>query len=139
MAQKSQMTQTGNCSQIPSPAWELKQLQTLHAREKCQCNYNTEMKLVITLLNVWLCLLCLQVILKLASHRYIMYRIDHCVVGCMTRYLPWKIYLQRKPRKIIFPKVGDGSHRPLRSDLSLPKKSCQSIKNCRASYSLPEA
>ena len=26
------------------------------------------------------------------------YRIDHCVAGCMTRYLPRENYLPRKPR-----------------------------------------
>ena len=48
------------------------------------------------------------------------YRIDHCVAGCMTRYLPWEKLssaeakevprakpevLSRLPREIIFPKV----------------------------------
>ena len=28
-----------------------------------------------------------------------MYRIDHCVAGCMPLHLPWEKYLPQKPRK----------------------------------------
>ena len=63
-----------------------------------------------------------------------MYRIDHCIAGCMTRYLPReKLFpaeaeevprakpevLPRLPREIIFAKVDNGSYTPLRSDLSI--------------------
>ena len=63
-----------------------------------------------------------------------MYRIDHCVAGCMTRYLPREKLspaeakevprakpevLPRLPREITFPKVDNGSYNPLRSDLSI--------------------
>ena len=64
-----------------------------------------------------------------------MYRIDHCIAGCMTRYLPREklspveseeVYtrakpeiLTRLPREIIFPKVDNGSYTPLRSGLSI--------------------
>ena len=62
--------------------------------------------------------------------------VDHCVVWCITRYLPQeklspaeaKEILRvkprgtsdlRLPREIIFPKVDNGSYNPLRSDLSI--------------------
>ena len=60
------------------------------------------------------------------------YTIDHCVAGCMTRYLPReklspaeaKEVPRAKPkvlprflREIIFPKVDNGSYTPLRSGL----------------------
>ena len=63
-----------------------------------------------------------------------MYRIDHCLVGCMTRYLPWEKLspaeakevprakpevLPRLPREIFFSKVDNGSYTPLRSGLSI--------------------
>ena len=60
-----------------------------------------------------------------------MYRIGHCVAGCMTRYLPRgklspaeaKEVLRAKPevlpREIILPKVDNGSCTSLRSDLSI--------------------
>ena len=60
-----------------------------------------------------------------------MYRIDHCVAGCMTRYLPWEKVspaeakevprpkLEVLPREIIFPKVDNESYTPLRSGLSI--------------------
>ena len=67
-----------------------------------------------------------------------MYRIDHCVVRCMTHYtLREKLslaeakevprakpkVLPRLPREIIFPKVDNGSYTLLHSDLSctMPK------------------
>ena len=73
------------------------------------------------------------------SHCYILTcgntcRIDHCVAGCMTRYLPWEKLspaeaeevprakpevLPRLPREIIFPKVDNRSYTPLRSGLSI--------------------
>ena len=56
----------------------------------------------------------------------VMYRIDHCVAGCMTRYLPREKLspaeakeVPRLPREITFPKVDNGSYNPLRSDLSI--------------------
>lgn len=63
-----------------------------------------------------------------------MYRIDHCVVGCITFYLPRERLihteakeilrvkpkeLPRLPREILFPKVGSGSYNPLHSDQSI--------------------
>ena len=63
-----------------------------------------------------------------------MYRIDHCVVGCMTCYLLQEKLspaeakevprvkpevLPRLPREIIFPKVNSGSYTPPHSDLSI--------------------
>ena len=56
-----------------------------------------------------------------------MYRIDHCVAGCMTCYLPREKLspaeaeevLPRLPREIIFPKVDNRSYTPLRSGLSI--------------------
>ena len=65
---------------------------------------------------------------------YNMYRIDHCVAGCMTRYLPREKLspaeakevsrakpevLPRLPREITFPKVDNGSCNQLRIDLSI--------------------
>ena len=65
---------------------------------------------------------------------YYMYRIDHCVAGCMTRYLPREKItpteakevprakpevLLRLPREITFPEVDNGSYNPLCSDLSI--------------------
>ena len=59
------------------------------------------------------------------------YRIDHCVAGCMTRYLPReklsfveaKEVPRAKPerllREITFPKVDNGSYNLLRSNLSI--------------------
>ena len=62
------------------------------------------------------------------------YRIDHCIAGCMTHYLPREKLspaeanevprakpkvLPRLPREITFPKVDNGSYNPLRSDLSI--------------------
>ena len=83
-----------------------------------------------------------------------MYGIDHCVAGCMTRYLPREILSPAEakevprakpevlPRLPSFPKVDKGSYTPLHSGLSIlyyayvrhSDKSCQSIKNCRASW-----
>ena len=63
-----------------------------------------------------------------------MYRIDHCVVRCMTCYLPQEKLspveakevqrakpkvLPRLPRERVFPKVDNGSYTPLRSGLSI--------------------
>ena len=63
-----------------------------------------------------------------------MYRIDHCVAGCMTRYLPREKLSPAEasevpraspselpwiPREITFPAVDNGSYNPLRSDLSI--------------------
>ncbi len=55
-----------------------------------------------------------------------MYRIDHCVAGCMTSYLLWEKLspaeaeeLPRLPREITFPKVDNGSYNLLCSDLPI--------------------
>ena len=72
------------------------------------------------------------------------YRIDHCVVGCMTHYLLREMLspveakeiprakpevLQRLPREITFPEVDNGSYNPLRSDLRIYFVQCPSHSN----------
>ena len=85
--------------------------------------------LIVTILDCE-SLLATQFIVKLALQFLMLWQIDYCVAGCMTRYLPWEklsplealevlralsSVLSWLPRETIFSAIDNGSYTPLRS------------------------
>ena len=90
--------------------------------KKSVARYTKDNNIIAERLNArQLILLC-----GLKSQLAYMYRIDYCVAGCLTRYLPQEKVspleaseVPRFPREITFPVVDNGSYTPLRSGLSI--------------------